>query len=67
VAALTTAAPAGQTTVSTTATENVGINNIAVWKLMNSGAMSTFGTPTNADESNKAGPLTVPQPAWATA
>jgi hypothetical protein len=65
VAALTTAAPAGQTTVSTTATENVGINNIAVWKLMNSGAMSTFGK--NSDESNKAGPLTVPQPAWATA
>lgn len=68
VAALTTAAAgvaAGQTRVSTTATENVGINNIAVWKLMNSGAMSTFGK--NSDESNKAGPLTVPQPTWATA
>jgi hypothetical protein len=70
VAALTTAAAgvtAGQTSVSTTATENIGINNIAVWKLMNSGAMSTFGTPTNADKSNKAGPLSVPQPTWATA
>lgn len=65
-AALTTAAAgvvAGQTRVSTTATENVGINNIAVWKLMNSGSMSTFGN--NLAESNKAGPLTVPQPTWA--
>jgi len=69
-AALTTASAgvtAGQTRVSTTAADNVGINNIAVWKLMNSGLMSLFGGVSgenNSDKAGKAGPLTVPQPTW---
>ena len=56
------AAPAGPPMISTTATANIGLNNIAVWKLMNSGSFSTRGT--NKVLSEKAGPLTVPQPTW---
>ena len=52
----------GQPTISATPALNVGINNIAVWKLMNSGSYSTKGT--NNVLSQKAGPLTVPQPTW---
>jgi hypothetical protein len=52
----------GQPVVSATPALNVGINNIAVWKLMNSGSFSTRGT--NKPLSEKAGPLTVPQPVW---
>jgi hypothetical protein len=61
---------AGQPSISATTALNVGINNIAVWKLMNSGTMNTFkgsGQITNKTLSEKAGPLTVPQPAWSTA
>jgi len=65
-AGVTPAVVAGQTRVSTTAADNVGINNIAVWKLMNTGGtMSLFGT--NLDKAGKAGPLTVPQPTWSLA
>jgi hypothetical protein len=60
--AAATSGTAGQLTISTTATANTGLNNIAVWKLMNSGSFSTKGT--NKVLSEKAGPLTVPQPAW---
>lgn len=52
----------GQPVVSATPALNVGINNIAVWKLMNSGSFSTRGT--NKPLSEKNGPLTVPQPVW---
>lgn len=54
----------GQPTVSTNTALNVGINNIAVWKLMNSGSFKDKGTPTNNALSEKNGPLTVPQPVW---
>lgn len=53
---------AGQPIVSTNTALNVGINNIAIWKLMNSGSFSAKGT--NKIMSEKAGPLTVPQPSW---
>ena len=56
------ATPAGPPMISPTATANIGLNNIAVWKLMNSGSFSTKGT--NKVLSEKAGPLTVPQPTW---
>jgi hypothetical protein len=59
----------GQPTISTSAAANVGLNNIAVWKLMNTGTMNTFkgsGQITNKTLSEKAGPLTVPQPTWST-
>jgi hypothetical protein len=56
---------AGQPTISTTLANNIGLNNIAVWKLMNSGSFSTKGT--NQTMSDKAGPLTVPQPVWTVA
>jgi len=68
-AGVTPVVVAGQPTISTTATANTGLNNIAVWKIMNSGPMSTFkGTNavTNQVMSDKAGPLTVPQPVWST-
>jgi hypothetical protein len=68
-AGVTPVVVAGQPIISTTATANTGLNNIAVWKLMNSGPMSTFkgtGTVTNQMAADKAGPLTVPQPAWST-
>ena len=61
-AGVTPVVVAGQPMISTTATANIGLNNIAVWKLMNSGAFSTRGT--NKVLSEKAGPLTVPQPTW---
>ena len=64
-AGVTPVVVAGQPTISTTATANIGLNNIAVWKLMNSGSFSTKGT--NKILSEKAGPLKVPQPAWALA
>ena len=64
-AGVTPVVVAGQPTISTTATANIGLNNIAVWKLMNSGSFSTRGT--NKVLSEKAGPLTVPQPTWALA
>jgi len=60
----------GQPLISATTALNVGINNIAVWKIMNSGTMNTFkgaGTVTNKTLSEKAGPLYVPQPVWSTA
>jgi hypothetical protein len=60
----------GQPVVSATPALNVGINNIAVWKIMNSGAMNTFkgaGTVTNKTLSEKAGPLTTPPAVWSTA
>jgi hypothetical protein len=63
--AAATTGTAGQPTISTTATANTGLNNIAVWKLMNSGSFSTKGT--NQTMSDKAGPLTVPQPVWTVA
>lgn len=53
------AAPAGPPAVSTTTALNVGINNIAVWKIMN----SSVGP--NKTMSEKYGPLSVPQPVWA--
>jgi len=52
----------GQPVVSATPALNVGINNIAVWKIMNSGSLKDKGT--NKALSEKAGPLTVPQPVW---
>ena len=61
-AGVTPVVVAGQPMISTTATANTGLNNIAVWKLMNSGSFSTKGT--NKVLSEKAGPLTVPQPTW---
>lgn len=61
----TTGAPDYRTTISATTTANVGLNNIAVWKLMNSGSLSTLGT--NMPESEKKGPLSVPQPTWTVA
>lgn len=48
----------GQPTISATAAANIGLNNIAVWKIMNS------GTGTNKTLSDKKGPLSVPQPTW---
>ena len=60
--AATTAAPDSRPTISTTASANVGVNNIAVWKLANSGSLSTLGT--NKPDSEKFGPLSVPQPTW---
>jgi hypothetical protein len=64
-AGVTPVVVAGQPTISTTLANNIGLNNIAVWKLMNSGSFSTRGT--NKVMSEKAGPLTVPQPTWALA
>jgi hypothetical protein len=71
VAAAATAASAGppvvyigQPLISTNTALNVGINNIAVWKIMNSGSFKDKGTPKNSVLSEKAGPLTVPQPVW---
>jgi hypothetical protein len=64
-AGVTPVVVAGQPTITTTLANNIGLNNIAVWKLMNSGSFSTRGT--NKVMSEKAGPLTVPQPTWALA
>jgi len=60
--AATSGAPDYRTTISATTAANVGLNNIAVWKLVNSGSLSTLGT--NMTESEKKGPLSVPQPTW---
>lgn len=53
---------AGQPIISTTLANNTGLNNIAVWKLMNTGSFSTKGT--NKVLSDKFGPISVPQPTW---
>lgn len=53
---------AGQPIISTTLANNTGLNNIAVWKLMNTGSLSTKGT--NKTLSDKFGPISVPQPTW---
>ena len=45
--------------VSTVGADNVGINNIAIWKIMKASAAGT-----NSDKAAKAGPLTIPQPTW---
>jgi hypothetical protein len=60
----------GQPIISGTAAQNVGINNIAVWKLMSSGTMNTLkgsGQITNKTLSDKTGPLTTPPAPWSTA
>lgn len=69
MAAAVTAASAGppvvvanQPAISTNLATNIGLNNIAVWKLMNSGSFSTKGT--NKTLSDKFGPISVPQPTW---
>lgn len=61
------AANAGQLVISPTASQNVGLNNIAVWKLMNSGSLNSLGNPNNKTLSEKSGPISVPQPSWTTA
>jgi hypothetical protein len=61
-AGVTPVVVAGQPMISMTLATNIGLNNIALWKLMNSGSYSTNGT--NKVMSEKTGPLTVPQPTW---
>lgn len=51
--------------ISTTASQNTGINNIAVWKVMNQDSTNKNSSGvSNQDLASKAGPLTVPQPSW---
>lgn len=63
----TTAGSIGQPIISPTLASNTGLNNIAVWKIMNSGSLSTRTNAagiTNQTLSDRYGPISVPQPAW---
>jgi hypothetical protein len=51
--------------ISATASQNTGLNNIAVWKIMSQDSTNKNSSGvSNQDLASRAGPLTVPQPTW---